>query len=463
VRILKITFGIVAVLGILAAGGIYGVHWWNKSSQAAANEPLSVRVEPAAFGDLVEITSAPGIVQAKTKVSISAKVSARILEIPHKEGELVTKGDPDAKPPIPPSVLIKLDDKDLQAALRSAQARYAAQDAQIKVEEARIDAQKAQLESQRVALVDARRDLKRQVELLATKDVSQSVVDAAQVKLDTAQAQLNAAEKNLIAEQASAQVLKHTLAAADADVQKAREDLSNTVILSPIDGTVTKLNAEVGEMVVTGTMNNAGTVILEVGDLSQMMVVARVDETAIAEVAPGQQAIVRLPAYRNKSFEGEVVSVGLAATEDKDGTKYYKTEILLKKNPQQILTGLTADVDIETRRSNHVLKVPSQAVVGRPVDDLPSDLRNAKEVEKGKATVPVVYRYKDGKALLTPVAIGTSDLTHTIITSGVSEGDLVVTGPYKVLESIKHEQLVKPDRPTTQPSTRPTTLPATRP
>src|SRR4051812_32502041 len=103
---------------------------------SAAPEISTVRVEPVSKGNLIETISAPGEVEPKTKVSISARVAARIMELPFKEGDKVTKGGPTTKP----SVLVKLDDTDLQAALLSANARYAAQKAQIKVSEQQITA-----------------------------------------------------------------------------------------------------------------------------------------------------------------------------------------------------------------------------------------------------------------------------------------------------------------------------------
>lgn len=449
-RFVKVVLIVVAVLFILGAGAIYGMKWWNGRAQAAAAEPLSVRVEPLSRGELVEITSAPGTVQAKTKVSISAKVAARIIELPFKEGATVKKGD----------LLVKLDAKDLEAAVKSAQARYSAQEAQITVQQANIDSQKAQIESQRISLLDAQRDLKRQKKLFETNDVSQQIVDQAQVKVDSMLAQINAADKALIANRASLDVQKFNLAAQAADVVKAKEDLSNTLITSPIDGVITKLNTQAGEMVVMGTMNNAGTVIMEVCDLSEMLVEARIDESAIRDVAAGQKATIRLQMYPDKTFEGTVQFVGLSNTlDERESIKYFKAEILLKPTKQRILSGLTADVDIETKRWTNVLRAPSQAVLGRPVDELPEGLKTAPEVEKGKTMVPVVYRYVDGKTQIAPVSIGPSDLSYTIIKSGVKDGDLIVTGPYKVLDSLHNNTSVKPDRPTTQP-THPTTLPS---
>jgi multidrug efflux pump subunit AcrA (membrane-fusion protein) len=128
-----------------------------------------------------------------------------------------------------------------------------------------------------------------------------------------------------------------------------------------------------------------------------------------------------------------------------NGTKYFRTEILLENDPNvaKLYTGLTAHVDIETFTHENVLIVPSQAVLGYPVDDLPLAVRDLPEVEKDKTVTTVAYRLVDGKAKVTPVTLGSGNLTHRIITSGLSEADQVVVGPYRVLDKLKHDQPLK--------------------
>jgi HlyD family secretion protein len=452
------------IVVVLVGLGFLGTWWIKRSISPAAEIPI-VRVEPVVRGNLIETISAPGEVEARTKVSISARVAARIMELPYKEGDRVYKGTPTTKP----SLLVKLDDTELAAALLSAKARYAAQQAQIRVSQQQIAASRARINSSHVTLAEAERDLKRQMDL--GTDAARAVVEQAQTKVDELKANLIAAEESLKADQTGLEVMTHNLEAADAEIARAKDNLSYTVITTPIDGIVTRLNAEVGELVMTGTMNNAGTVIMEVADLSQMLLKARVDETSIADVQVGQKATIRMEAYRDKVFEGTVVSVALANFDpnmargasnrsmmgNNDGTKFYVSEILLKTEGQRIFTGLTADIDIETKRWNDVLKIPSQAVLGRAVDELPQNLRDNPEVDKTKTMVPVVYRSVNGKAVVTPVSIGGSDLTHTVIKSGLSETDLIITGPFKVLEAIANEQQVKEDRATTRPTTKPST------
>jgi len=242
-------------------------------------------------------------------------------------------------------------------------------------------------------------------------------------------------------------VSRHNLEAADAGIVRARDALSYTTITSPIDGVVTRLNAEVGELVMTGTMNNPGTVIMEVGDLAQMLVVAQVDESDVGKLEVGQKATVHVDAFTDEEFKGVVDSIALAHTMSYTMTKYFRTEILLEADGKQLHSGLTAHVDIETRKHEGVLKVPTQAVLGREVDSLPLEIReNSAHVDTAKAYATVVYRYNDGKAVVTPVKIGRSDLTHTIILAGITEEDKIVVGPYKVLEKLKHGQRLQDER-----------------
>jgi len=447
----KLAIGIVVGL-ILTIGAASGVGIWLKRSSMGADngEGTPVRLETIARGTLTEIVTAPGIIEPKTKVSISARVAAHIVALPFEVGMPVTKGSATTQP----SLLLELDAKDLEAQLTASKARFAAQKSNIQVARAHIASQKSQIESARVQLADAERDLRRQLDLLKPGDVSQAIVDQAQAKYDQLKAQLDASQSSLLGEEANLNVMEHQAEAAQADIARATDDLSYTKIYSPIDGLVTKVNAEVGELVVTGTMNNPGTVIMEVADLSKMLFKARVDESAVAAVKVGQKAIVRVPAYKDREFQGVVTTVALANTEEKDGTKYFKTEILLDTQGLMVLSGLNADADVETEKHENVLTVPSQAVLGRAVDDLPLGVREKPEVLRDRTQTPVVYRVVDKKAVVTPVKVGASDIQRTAIEAGLNPGDVVIIGPYKVLEGLSNDQKVKDEKATTQPTTK---------
>jgi HlyD family secretion protein len=433
-KIIIITI-IVTLVVVFVIGGII------KSKTKPSENALSVRIETVQRGQLIEIVSAPGEIEPKTKVEISAKVSARVVELPFKEGQTVSGPDPDANPPVEGSVLIKLDSKDLESRLRSAKANHKAQQAQIEVEKARVASQRATMQGTTVSLKQAQRDFERQKKLLQSQDISQSTFDQTQCRFDELKSQYEMAGHNLKAAELNLIVLSHHLEGSQAQIEQAQEALSYTTIRSPIDGVITRINAEVGEVVMTGTMNNPGTIIMEVADLAQMLIIAQVDEADVAKLEVAQNAVVRVQAYPEKEFKGVVDTIALAHNRSGEGAKFFKTEILLDVTGKKLFSGLTADVDIETHKHDNVLKVPSQAVLGRQIDTIPLDIReNNPNVDSDKTYVAVVYKYVDGKTVVTPVKIGKCDLTHTIILDGIAEGDKIVVGPYKILSGIKHDK-----------------------
>jgi HlyD family secretion protein len=406
---------VVVVVLVVVAGGGMAV----RSKLKGPGRPTPVRIEKAELGELAETVSAPGEIEPKTKVEISAKVSARIVELPYEEGDTVTRGDENANPPVPASLLLRLDAKDLETRLKSAEASRDAQVAQVEVDKAVIESQRASLEGLAASVEQARRDMERQKGLLETKDIAQATFDQAKATCDELVATHTASTYTLQSAERRLIVMKHNLEVADAGIAQAKETLSYTTITSPIDGTITRINAEVGELVMTGTMNNPGTVIMVVGDLSKMLIVAQVAEADVAKLEVGQKAIAHIDAFGDKEFAGVVHSIALSH----DVT------------------------DIETRKHADILKLPTQAVLGRELENLPVEIREKSEViDKEKTFTTVVYRYVDGKAVVTPVKIGESDLTHTVIESGITADDKIVVGPYKVLMSIKHDQMVEDER-----------------
>lgn len=417
---------------VLGAGQIAAI----KKSKSG-DKPIKVRAEAVQRGKLIETINAPGAIEPLTKVDISAKVSARVMELPFEEGDRVSADD----------VVVRLDAKDLESQLSSAQASRNAEKAQIEVEKIRIESQKASLKGLKARFEQAQTDFDRKKQLLTSKDISQSDFDQAEVTLLDLEAQILQAEQNIKASELSLIVMEHRLQAADARVEEAKEALSYTTIAAPMDGIITRLNAEVGEVVMTGTMNNPGTIILTVADLSQMILNAQVDETNIGLIQVGQPAIVNVQAFWEDEFQGTVKSIALTNSLSNTGTKYYETEILLAGDVQKLYTGLTADVDIEVEVHEEVLKVPSQAVLERKVDDLPEKIRKDNPlVDPKKSFLTVVYRIVDNKTAVTPVHVGSSDMTHTIIEEGLSQNDQVVIGPYKTLETIGHDKPVEQEK-----------------
>lgn len=370
-----------------------------------------VRIDGVLRGDLIRVVSAPGTVEPQTKVAISAQVSARVIALPFREGDDVKKGD----------VLVRLDSVDYIAALEQARANLKGED--------------ARLEGMQASLVEATAERQRMRGLFETKDMSQSDLDAAESKYLRALSAVHAGE--------------HAIDIAKANIVRAQKNLDLCTISSPINGTITKRNSEVGEQVL-GTFSNAGSVIMEIADLSVMVMKAKVDEANIAPVKPGQEATININAYQDRKFRGVVDLVGLKKMIDKDGTGYFETEIVVKldnseelRKEDRLRSGYASNADIRVQTSAGVLKVPSQAVVDRRIDELPKALADKGEnIDKSKTFARVVFKLVDGKAVPVPVSIGSSDVTHTIIVGGLAEGEKIITGPYKVLTTLKPDQRV---------------------
>ncbi len=363
-----------------------------------------IRVAAAQQGRIVRAVSAPGDIEPLRKVQISARTSAQIIELPFEAGQDVKAGD----------IVVRLDDKDLLASLDAAKAGL--RGAEARYEGASASQINASLEWERVS------------KLYETNDVPKTEVDTAEATLRRAEADLSAAE--------------HAIESARADVTRTEETLKYTTIRSQIDGRVTILNGKVGEIVVTGTMNNAGTVILEIADLSEMLVRAQVDEIDIAKIKEGQAAQVYVNAYPEEAFEGIVQRVALQSQRATGGTKFYDTEVAVFLGDRSLYAGLSATVDIETETAEGVILIPSQAVMDKRTDELHKDIRNSEFVQSEKTFTPVVFIFKDGKAIERPVRVGFSDLTQTSITGGLEADEEVIIGPWSQLQKLTHDMAV---------------------
>jgi HlyD family secretion protein len=384
-----------------------------------APEPqgTEVWVEPVKVGTLVETVQAPGAIEPHTNVEIRPEVSAQILELPFREGDEVRRGD----------VVCKLNDKDLRAALVSARARRDG-------ERFRLQSDQARLEGLQNNIDFARRELERMRKLYATGDESQRNLDTAQERVDDLQTSVEATNYSI-------SVAESNLAAAEADIERAEDSLEKTTIVASMDGVITFLDVEVGE-VVTGSLTNPGTVMMVIADLSRMILKAEVAESDVAKVEVGQSAKIHINAYPDEIFSGTVRQIALQRSVSPNGTGYFETEVEIDLQGRRIYSGLIANVDIEIA-THEGLVVPYQAIVVREVEELPDEARNSPLVDRTKRKASVVYRVSENKAVCAPVKPGASDLTHRLILEGLEEGDEIIVGPYKVLETIKHDEQVK--------------------
>ncbi|MEM9372052.1 MAG: efflux RND transporter periplasmic adaptor subunit [Planctomycetota bacterium] len=408
---IRILIVLVVVFAVLAGGGF--AVWKSpigaqiRARQAEGELGELVRMESVGLGDIVRTVSAPGSIEPHTNVQISSQVSARVQALPFREGDQVRSGD----------VVVRLDPQDLVAILDSAKAGLREQQARLGGSEAR--------------LINARLEFERLRSLFETGDVTKSELDIA--------------EANYLQAQSDKQALEHGIDQAQAQIDQAEQDLANTTIVSPIDGVITALNAEVGETVIVGTTNNAGSVIMEIADLSNMLLQAAVDEANIAPVEVGQAATVYINAYSDREYQGTVRRIGLKRQVSTDGTGTFEVEIGLElAEGETLFSGLSASTDIEVERVFDSIRVPTQAVLDRRVDDLPFEVRTTNElVDSSKTFARVVYKVVDGKTVVTPVLVGASDLTGSQVLEGLGEGDRIVTGPFRVLVNLKDGQAVR--------------------
>jgi HlyD family secretion protein len=417
----------VALAGLVVAGP--SAFKWMPSF-GGSGAALAVRLATIAERELVETVSAPGELDPELKVDVSAEVSARILELPFREGATVRKGE----------VLVKLDDRDLKASLDAQMARRDGERFRLRSEQERLASPTSQL-------ANARATLERQESLFKTGDVSRADLDNAIARVRDLEAQISSAKEGL-------SVIESSLAAAEAEIERAKQLLTKTTIAAPIDGQITELNAEPGELVVVGTMNNAGTKILTLADLGSVRLKSKVAESDIARVKAGQPAVVRVNAYRSREFKGSVERVALArGTEQSFGSSaggtgggqggWFKCEVKLDlAEGETLLSGLAANVDIEVARTKGVL-VPSQSLLEKKLDDLPKDVAASPLVDQVRKKAIVVFRMVDGKAVVTPIKTGASNLSDTMVVEGLAAGDVVVTGPYRVLERLRQGDAIR--------------------
>ncbi len=402
---------VAAVVGMVAVAGggaavAYKVGAFGPDAFKRETPSIEVIIDEARRGELVRVISAPGMIEPRTSVNVSARVSSTIMALPFREGDEVRVGD----------VIVRLDAEQLQSRLEAAHSR--------------LKAERARLTGSMASLALAELEYNRLMELHSTGDVSKAEMDRAEAQFAQAKSGVAASEANIEMTQA--------------EIDERKKELENAVIAATMDGTITRLNLEVGEQVL-GTLQNAGTVIMQIADLSEMLVKARIDETNVSLVEPGQTVDVYLTAYPERVFKGRVERIRLERQLHRDGTSYVEAEIMLEQTRgDRLKIGLTANADIAVKRMDGVLKVPSQAVMGRRIEDLPREIAlNNPHIDNAKTFTRVVYRMVDGKTVVTPVTTGASDLSETVILGGLNEGDKVVVGPYSILTELETGKAIR--------------------
>jgi HlyD family secretion protein len=377
-----------------------------------------VYMAKTAMKDIASFVSATGRIEARTKVNVQSSVIGEIVGLPVKEGDVVKKGD----------LLVQIDP-----------VRYRSEVDRL---ESAVRMEKIAIEQAQVALANSERRNKRNASLYGQSGlVSQEAMDTSELDLRQRQIDLKSLEEQV--EQA------------DASLARARDDLSKTTIRAPIDGTVTKLNAEKGEITLTGTMNNPGTVIMIVSDMAEILATVDVDETRVTQVKLGQTARVVVDAIGEaKPYTGKVVEIaGSAIQRAGQQTQVFEVKIALDTVDAKLRPGMTAKARVETERLDHALAIPIQAIMLKSPKDLAAKPDDKKEKaaeppaeaksDKSTETQECVFVVVNKKAELRKVKSGISDETSVSIVDGLKDGETVVTGPYRALRDLKVGDAVK--------------------
>jgi len=373
---------------------------------------LTVTLDTVKRTDLTSIISASGEIKPKKNINISALIPGRIVKIGVEEGDAVKAGD----------FLLKLDSTQYEAIAER--------------DRAFIQSSQAELIKAQTTLERNKSFYARQKNLFDNGLISKEMLEQAKTTLDISDSGVRSINFQIQQAQAS---LKSTL-----------DNLSKTVFSSPIDGIITSRRAEEGEMAITGTMNNPGTVLMTIADLSVMEVEVQVDETDVVGVQLGQTADIRVDAFPNQTFTGKVTEIGssalqkttLAASSNTQESKDFKVVVTLE-NPSKLLKpGLSASADIIAARKKGVLAVPISALVLR---DRKTEAGAPPVSKKSGNEEEGVYVVSAGKAKFIPVKKGIMGELMIEITEGLTEGQEIVAGPYEALRQLKDDTAIKAD------------------
>jgi len=437
------------VLAAIAAAGYIGV-----TRYRARQQQIVVTVEAVAARDLEAIVSASGKIQPNRLVNISADTSGRVVNLNVQEGQRVTRGQ----------FLLQVDPKSLRTRVEGGAAS-------LKAAEGSLSQSRQAVATSRVQLEQAQKNLERQRELwkegLTTRE-----------NLERSESDARTAESTVLERDRQVDAQAARIAQERASLESAEYDLSKVRIESPIDGIVTRRNIQEGETAVIGTMNNAGTVLLTLADMSQIQAEVEVDETNIPLVALGQPATVTIDAIPDRTFRGHVAEIGNSPIQSSApaaaGTQAtnFKVVIALDEPVPDVRPGFTCTADITTATRRQVPAVPIPAVAVRELvfeasgavvpQRRPAGARRGMggmsggfgPIGFGAAAAPEpaapvelkpgqsrretegVFVLRDGKAAFVTVRVGIGGERYFEVLSGLAAGDLVITGPYSVVRGL---------------------------
>jgi len=350
-----------------------------------------VTAEKIAYGLVQQKVTGSGQIKPAIEVKVSAQVAGKIVKLTVKEGDRVRKG----------MLLAALDPTQYLAS---------------------VDRNKSSLMAAKANEKKAHSDLVRSQELF-----KKSLVSAAEY--ESAQASNEAAISNRMQ--------------AEAALKETEDALSKTKLYATMDGVVTRLNKEIGEMAIGAQFQE--DVIMVVSDLSVMEAVVEIDENDVVNVHIGDSAKVELDAFADTSFTGQVTEIANSAITKGLGTQEqvtnFEVTITLNRPDKRFRPGMSTTVDILTKKLKHVLRLPIQAVTVRDSDKLTKKGKAVKtDSSSDKKMIEVVFVIEKKRAEAKAVKLGISDDTHYAVLSGLNDGDMVITGPFQLLNKNLHNE-----------------------
>ncbi|NDP43988.1 MAG: HlyD family efflux transporter periplasmic adaptor subunit, partial [Aromatoleum sp.] len=416
---------LITIAVILIGGAVVGANLYFKKDKG-----LPVTTETIKARDLEAVVSASGKIQPKRLVNISADTPGRVVNLAVNEGDRIKPGQ----------FLLQIDPKSLRTRVDSGTAS-------LQAAQASLDQMRQSVETARVQLQQAQQTLTRQQDLWKQQLTTREALEKSTNDVKAAESALQEREKTGIAQ--SSRINQER-----ASLESTRYDLSKQRIESPIDGIVTRRNIQEGETAVVGTMNNPGTVLLTLADMSVIQAEVEVDETNIPNVQLGQIAKITIDAIPDKSFKGHVSEIGnspIQAAAGSSGTQAtnFKVVVILDEKVPDVRPGFTCTADITTATRKSVVAVPIPAVAVRelvydangqiikePKADkrrrTPEPVASAAELKPGQTRKETegVFAVREGKAEFVPIKMGIAGDKFFEIKSGLKEGDQVITGPY---------------------------------
>jgi HlyD family secretion protein len=446
---------ILIVLGVVILGAaLVAANLWYKKEAG-----LTVTTEVVKTRDLEAVVSASGKIQPKRLVKISAETSGRVVDLAVNEGDRIKKGQ----------FLLQIDPKNLRTRVDSGEASLQVASASLEQMRQSIETARVQLEQPRVQLEQMKQNLKRQQDLWRRELTTREALEKAENDLRRAESDVKSAESALQEREKTVKAQDSRIMQERATLENARYDLGKVRIESTIDGIVTRRNIQEGETAVIGTMNNAGTVLLELADMSVIQAEVEVDETNIPNVQLGQPAKISIDAIPDRTFKGHVSEIGnspIQAAAGGAGTQAtnFKVVVILDEPVPDVRPGFTCTADITTATRQHVVAVPIPAVAVREliydaeglIVKEPRPERRRRRPEPTTATTELkpgqtrketegVFTVRDGSVEFVPIKLGIAGDKYFEVLSGLKENDQVITGPYNSVRGMADGDPVKVD------------------